>query len=238
MNNNTMSNLAVCLTLVLLAVSASAQTSDVKPPQDPPISKLPAKIQWIKSAEPAPSKSDSASKQLGLLTMTTIKSDGLRKTTSVFANGEQVDVWFENNMFLIDRPEAQARKYKVFDVDPEFPSIPIPSDLSELKWIRVSNYVKAVDYEKRKAWFFESSETLPVNAEANPADPPPVPVKLQAWVDPETQLPMAFHDGTKTWRYKFSPYEGTLTLPPALLAEVRSFRERVAADAKLRARVP
>lgn len=261
----------ICSLVVLLCAagplsaqvpSASATPEEKEaPPPDPQIAPLPARIQWTVTfpagtgpgASPKPEASASATpgspasgQGRRVVSITTVKDGPIRVTRTTWSNGLQTVIWFTNYIFAIQDDTLGRDSLKVFDVDPEFPLIPIPSDLSELKWISRANFVKTVSYQGGKAYYYRSTEApQQLRNRGDGAEEKRVEGEeaakqreLQAWVSVDTRLPIALSEEGKNSRYTFSAFDGSLTLPGNIAQEIDKLRKRGAHDAALRSRVP
>lgn len=196
-------------------------------PPDKPIAKIPDKYLWVRIGEP-PEKSQAGPPLI--LTVEVTKSEGIRRTATKYSNGTSETEWFTKNIFLTDA----GGRLRVYDIDPVFPATPAPTDVSELAWVDKGNYQKTEMFDQKPAWLFEKKEIIPLVAGSDES----IAKILKAWIDPKTGRPLAFYDGTLLWRYQFTPFDGTLSVPGSLLEEFEKFQQRNAKDEALRSRIP
>jgi hypothetical protein len=225
MKKITMTPLRLAMTALCIAISPLSAQSPAAPaePRTPLLPRMPAFSSWNiafqYAGEDKQARPDAPPRHLGNVPRRVVvtKTKDVCREQVQLATGKQVERWdFAGTQFHSDEDGI------VFLIIPPSEETPDPeyydrrrSDFPELNWINKSNYLGVEDFRGKPAFHFEAEKDGK---------------KFSAFLSVESQMPLAFSDGSATRLYNLNPPpSGQLEPPPAFLSAYN--RHKQAMDA-------
>ena len=218
----------ICLSLSGGKGTAQASASEPLPPP-PYLADLPERAKWTVSMEmTAPSKNGPPDirPMTSVLTVVNKYPEG-RFDAMKFASGAESDQWLIKGYRIRRTPGSSDIDITRLAPKPAADWLQT-MDMSELSWVRNAKPISWNSWKGQKALYFEADVPNPVLVEAGMAPNRISTVKMKAWINAATLLPMAFDNGVETFEYTFqTPSGADFSLPPEVEARLVKFAKRM-----------
>jgi hypothetical protein len=230
---------------LLFAGPTLAQTQTPRPLPPPPFLRvLPPNTQWVmENSDASPAKTAAPSTQNTaegamtgeVLRRESVKSDKIRRDIFLIAPNAKSERWMALGYLLIG-DGSKENIIILSDGNPDSPTGWLDAlDFRELCWVNEKTLKGWTKYDGRDVLLFEAE--VPVEAgglaailrsAAGGADAGGLVAtqEVKAWVDPESKLPIAYFDGTRTYRYSFQFNAAIPALPDAYRARIEAYIRR------------
>ena len=205
----------LCLcSLFILAITAAGISSsraqnlaDIPPPKPPLVAKVPDSANWTitpksTAATSAPKPTpQGASRFAGgrIVEVRSTKSGKLRRDVIVYSDGITTTHWLVDQLLLWTTPQGQVSASDLSAAEPMDPENPEPAAAGGFpgtRWLQISYYDKVIAVEKHPCYHYVHGDS-------------------EAWIDAETNLPVAYKSKNIVYSYKFGdPPAEPLILPP------------------------
>jgi hypothetical protein len=182
---------------------AAKDLSDIPPPTPPFVAPVPENADWVLTvkypAKPAAAPDAPALPDLRVTEVHSMKTGDIKHDELTSADGKKRDNWYVGTLYLWAVPQGDvlAADLSGTPANPMDSSPSVSNGFPGVGWVSLNNYDKVVFWEKRPCYHYATEG-------------------LQAWVDVETLLPVAYIAGNATYVFKFNaPPTQPLVLPPS-----------------------
>lgn len=207
----------------------AADLADIPPPTPPLVADVPNLADWtieVAQVSGIGAKGKTSSVRSSEISeVRSTKTGQIKRDAITYGDGTKRDHWFIGNLMLWKTDEGVIVANDLsamFVEDPTEASPSIPTGFPGTAWLKPAFFEKVVLQEKRPCYHF-------------------VGPGVEAWIDVETKLPVAYKKGEIIYKYTF----GTAPVEPLVLPEdyqkilekaQRSLDRRAAIQEKLRLR--
>lgn len=231
--------------LLLVAWPTIGEAQAPRPLPPPPfLQVLPPNTQWVmENSDASPAKSAASSTQSAteaamtgeVLRRESVKSDKVRRDLFLIAPNVESERWMASGYLLIGDGSPE-NIIILSDGNPDSPTGWLDAlDFRELRWVGEKTLKGWTKHDGREVLLFEGQ--VPVEAgglaavfrstgAGADAGGLVATQEVKAWVDPETKLPIAYFDGTRTYRYNFQFNAAIPALPDAYRARIEAYIRR------------
>ena len=159
-------------------------------------------------------------------------SDGkIRQETRTWSDGAVTEAWALPGITLFQNPTLLPEDIQIYEAGSGFEAGDgILNSFTELAWISEENYQKRATYKGRPVDHYAASSRTGEREQA--AGGSSRSAEMQAWIDPQTRLPVALLRGTELREYTFTANASATLTPP------RVFQEFLKQLQKLRSKPP
>ncbi len=191
------------LTALAAAVPLPAQNpTDIAPPKPPLVAAVPESFDWTitaKTTTPPPSPEAAKHAALRITEVHTTKTGKIRRDDISFNNGTRSTHWIVEQYLFWTSVQGEvcvSDLHGAPGLTPEDPDPTLPNCIPGVRWLQPTYFDKVIVVDKRPCYHYLHNE-------------------VEAWLDAETQFPVAYKNGDTVYTYKYGvvPAE-PLTLPP------------------------
>jgi len=156
-----------------------------------------------------------------------IQMNGIRRERIFWTHGKTSERWKVPSLpvvFVEDPGAGNVAPVELAGMGEKLSHLDLPADLSAFSWMRPEFLQeKPVHYRGRNCLHFEGFIPLPKILENSPEPPP---IKAEAWVDPQTLLPVARKTDTSLCVFTFAtePPVGPLEIPAKFKAKIDYYK--------------
>ena len=198
--------LASTIATANIDLASASASRDSAPPSPPYVASVPENADWTITITnpplPPPPPETPPQPDLRATEVHTTKAGALRRNQVTAANSgtPPIEHWTLPNLYFWTTPQGKPIMTDLSsnppsdgkDADPES-----PKGFPGVAWVKLELFDQTLTFEKHTCHHY----VLPGGA-------------LEAWIDTETRLPVAYQQGDTVYLYKFNAFPGgTLTLP-------------------------
>ena len=194
--------LLTCLTILFGSIRAPAQqdAAEIPPPKPPFVAPVPANADWTVTLQYLAAPPAAGGKTDGRMTeVHSTKVGNIKRDRISYTGKPPEEHWFANTLSLQTDAKGEVSVQDLGSMPASDNGDPNPSvavGYPGVKWLAANCYDKVVTLEKHQYYHF-------------------VREKLEAWIDVETHLPLAYRTDNMVFRFKFNaPPDAPLVMPP------------------------